>query len=232
MITFIRPCIFLVLFSFFALMFGKAMNNRKENKSESILKTAIPIYAGITVAFMLSAFPSNIQHFFMYQRNILTKIAATVIILTGLGYMGTLKWPQIKISPVVAKFRVVGYLIIGFSLGIAWTHCLTPILGLILTPISINPALVSGTLILLLVYSAGLAVPLMISALLIQKIVNLFKLDEVKLAVTINGSIITLIGAALFTNYLWVRLTQILILFSSNSLSNHLEDLLIQMVKK
>ncbi len=232
-LTFIRPCIFLIIFAFLAFALNIALSYSAKKKLSSILKAIIPLYAGISIIFILCAFPGEIQRFFMdpKTRPIITKIASVVILGFGLAFMSTLKRPGFISEKNANWLNGIGFFVLGLSLGVAWTHCLTPILGQILMPVSVNPKMAASTIILLIIYSVGLAIPFLITGLIVQKIVNTLKLDQNSGLKALSGSFLVFIGASLFSDSIWLAMTRVLVKISSDSLSNQLEVLLLQVLK-
>jgi cytochrome c-type biogenesis protein len=76
---------------------------------------------------------------------------------------------QVKDKPA----GYVGTLGVGAAFGAGWTPCIGPVLGAILTLAGTQESVWSGV-ILLTVYSAGLAIPFLISALALDFFLNTF----------------------------------------------------------
>jgi cytochrome c-type biogenesis protein len=99
-------------------------------------------------------------------------VGGVMIILFGLNLLGVLKIPGAqrdrgyKFSQRPAGH--VGSLLIGMGFGAGWTPCIGPILASILTIAAVTTSLYE-VIFLLVVYSAGLAIPFIISALAIDK---------------------------------------------------------------
>jgi len=96
-------------------------------------------------------------------------------------------------------------LLVGAAFGFGWTPCIGPILGSILTLAAIEESL-SKSVLLLTFYSLGLAIPFIISGVLIDKFL-LFSKNFKKYALTITkvgGIILLLTGIAILTGQLQV----------------------------
>ena len=95
--------------------------------------------------------------------------------------------------------------LVGAAFGFGWTPCIGPILGSILTLAAIEESISKG-IILLLFYSLGLAVPFIISGILIDKFL-LFSKKFRKNSIIITkggGFILLLTGIAILTNQLQI----------------------------
>jgi cytochrome c-type biogenesis protein len=96
-------------------------------------------------------------------------------------------------------------LLVGAAFGFGWTPCIGPILGSILTLAALEEN-IKNSMLLLSFYSLGLAIPFIISGILINKF--LFFSKSMKKYVTritkIGGIILLLTGIAILTNKLQV----------------------------
>ena len=93
--------------------------------------------------------------------------------------------------------------LIGLAFGFGWTPCIGPILGSILTLAAIEETL-GKAVILLSIYSIGLAIPFIISGVLIQKFLAFSKnfRKNVNLVSKIGGIILLVTGILILTNQL------------------------------
>ena len=96
-------------------------------------------------------------------------------------------------------------LLVGAAFGFGWTPCIGPILGSILALAAIETSLNKGIL-LLSFYSLGLAIPFIISGILINKFIFFSKnLRKYILTITkVGGGVLLLTGIAILTNQLQV----------------------------
>jgi cytochrome c-type biogenesis protein len=99
----------------------------------------------------------------------------------------------------------ISSILLGVLLGIGWTPCVGPILGTILTFL-INKGTVADGAILMFIFSVGLAIPFLITAILLaqgrqllQKIEKLTPIIRI-----ISGLFLVLIGILFITNSLEV----------------------------
>ena len=96
-------------------------------------------------------------------------------------------------------------LIVGAAFGFGWTPCIGPILGSILTLAAIEDGFDKGIL-LLSFYSLGLAIPFIISGILINKFLLFSKKLKkyISIITKIGGTILLITGIAILTNHLQV----------------------------
>lgn len=99
----------------------------------------------------------------------------------------------------------IGSFIVGIGFEAGWTPCIGPILAGILTSAASSSSLTTG-IQLLTVYSAGLAVPFFISALVLDKFLEIFQKFK-KWLPWVNrtsGIILVILGIILLTGYLTI----------------------------
>ena len=141
-------------------------------------------------------------------------IGGIMIILFGLNLLGIIKIPGAQRDRGY-KFTQrpaghVGSLLIGMGFGAGWTPCIGPILASILTIAAVTASLYEGVL-LLIVYSIGLAIPFIISALAIDKYLVTYRkiskwmpwIHRISVALLIVMGILLLLGyLTMITAYL------------------------------
>lgn len=141
-------------------------------------------------------------------------IGGVLIILFGLNLLGVLKIPGIQRDRGY-KFTQrpaghVGSLLIGMGFGAGWTPCIGPILASILTVAAVTTSIYEG-IFLLVDYSAGLAIPFIISALAIDKyLVTYRKLSKYMPWIhRISVALLLIMGVLLLTGYLTLFTTSL-----------------------
>ena len=95
--------------------------------------------------------------------------------------------------------------IVGAAFGFGWTPCIGPILGSIITLAALEENIGKG-IILLTFYSLGLAIPFIISGVLIDKFLLFSKSFKKYMSVItkVGGTILLFTGIAILTNHLQV----------------------------
>ncbi|HEY7082738.1 MAG TPA: cytochrome c biogenesis protein CcdA, partial [Nitrososphaeraceae archaeon] len=107
----------------------------------------------------------------------ISRIGGIIIVLFGLNMLGLLRIPRLERQfkfGMSKKPKHAGPLIVGITFGAGWTPCIGPILAGILTLAASSTSLATGAL-LLGAYSAGLAIPFIISAIAIDRFLVFFK---------------------------------------------------------
>jgi cytochrome c-type biogenesis protein len=130
--------------------------------------------------------------------------------LTGLFHFGVLLGEKrLKIPNKPKGF--LGTFLVGVVFAAGWTPCIGPILGSILALAAGTGGSVGQGVALLSVYSAGLGIPFLVSAMLFHGFLSAFKRFRkyIRLLEIVTGVMLMLVGTMLFFDY-YTRLTSYL----------------------
>lgn len=135
--------------------------------------------AGFTLVFsLLGLGASTLGGFLQAQRGLLTLIGALLIVLFGLKFVGLLPMPWLDRDVRMDGPRKIGGPLGGFGFGIVfgfgWTPCAGPVLASILSLAALEQSKLAGAA-MLAVYSAGLALPLLIIAAFADRAVPMLR---------------------------------------------------------
>ena len=140
-------------------------------------------------------------------RGTLDKVAGGVIIALGVFFLLTpfvsrlnREW---RPEALISRAGEGGPLIAGAAFAFAWTPCVGPTLGSILTAASVSDTVAEGG-VLLLFYSLGLAVPFVITALFFTRATSAFRWlrDRYLIVTAVSGAVLIAMGVLLFTGEL------------------------------
>ena len=183
-------------------------------KSTTFLRGCLFILGFSLVFVALGASITAIGSTFHEYSRWIEIIGGIMIIIFGLNLLGVLKIPGAQRDRGY-KFTErpaghVGSLLIGMGFGAGWTPCIGPILASILTVAAVTTSLYDGIL-LLVVYSCGLAIPFIISALAIDKyLVTYKKLNKYMPWIhRISVALLMVMGVLLLTGYLGIITTSL-----------------------
>ncbi len=212
-LSFISPCVLPLVPSYVSYITGLSLDDLSSSKDikrmhEIAIKNSILFILGFSSIFMLlGASTTYIGQFFLSNQETIRQIGGVFIIFFGLYIMGLFKFAILaRDARFHFKSRPAGYLgsyVIGIAFGAGWTPCVGPILGSILVYASTSGSVLTG-IELLGVYSLGLGLPLLLSAVGIQTFLVYFK----KTAKYMNwisrasGAFLVLVGVLIFTNSL------------------------------
>jgi len=208
-ISFLSPCVLPLIPGYISYISGQTLDEIIEDNKSVLLKT-IFFSVGFSIVFISFGITvSFIGKFLINYSNQLRIIAGLIIILFSLQLIGLI---NLKILNSEARFFTKNYrnnlifpVIVGMAFGFGWTPCIGPILGSILALAAIEENINKGIL-LLSFYSLGLAIPFIISGVLIDKFLFFFKsLRKYLSTITkVGGAILLLTGMAILTGQLQI----------------------------
>ena len=209
-ITFISPCI-LPMLPIYISYFAGAEGNQKFRA----FRNAIAFVLGFTIIFsLMGAAASTVGVFFQQHMKIINLICGIVMIVFGINLLGL--YPikvlnntyKISWNKDTKNMGIVGSFIFGSIFGIGWTPCVGPFLGSALMIASNSTKIVEGVL-MLVVYSLGLGIPFILSALLIHLLAGVFQFIKSHYSIIkgISGVLLIVIGICMATGYLNVFLS-------------------------
>ncbi|MDZ4226273.1 MAG: cytochrome c biogenesis protein CcdA [Patescibacteria group bacterium] len=164
-LMFLAPCTLPIVPGYLAFIAGK---------QGRIMSNALAFVIGFSLIFIaLGAFAGFIGAFLAPWRGALSMLAGAILIFFGLVLLGV-KIPffsgQTNFSP--PAWLQVGHpsssFLIGALFAVGWSPCIGPILGTVLLIASSSATALYGAA-LLAVFSAGLAVPFLLAALLVSE---------------------------------------------------------------
>ena len=205
LISFLSPCVLPLIPGYISYISGTTYDELLHTKVN--LSPLIFFTFGFSIIFILfGAAATFIGKLFLNYSNELRIIAGAIIIIFSLHILGFLNLKffnyekRIQFSNNNSFFAP---LLLGMAFGFGWTPCIGPILGSILVLATTEESLIRG-IILLSFYSLGLAIPFIISGLLIQKFIGVSKKlkSNMKLIVNISGYLLLVTGILILTNQL------------------------------
>src|SRR4029078_330204 len=184
-LSFVSPCVLPLIPGYLSFVSGVTLDEMRGGATAAPPARAAPRRAVIaSIAFVLGfsmvfialgASATALGAFLMERLSLLGKVAGVIIILFGLHMMGVLKigWlyaeKRVQTSRKPAGF--FGAMLVGFAFGFGWPPCIGPILAAILAVAAAQESVGQGVK-LLAVYSAGLGVPFIITALALNQFLS------------------------------------------------------------
>lgn len=171
--SFISPCLLPMVPIYISYFIGEDNKNSKK-----AIINSIGFVLGFTTIFLiLSIFASSLGNILSNNIRYIKILFGAVIILFGLNYMGLLKIGFLNKSKVknidTKDFNFLKAMLFGILFSISWTPCIGTFLSSALLLIARQQNLLKG-IVLMLVYSIGLGIPFIISAILIEKLKKVF----------------------------------------------------------
>ncbi len=210
LISFLSPCVLPLIPGYISYISGSSFDKISKKKNNLVIIKTIFFTLGFSLVFIaLGSTASLVGKFFLTNSDIFRIIAGVIIIFFSLQFLGIVNFKfmnkDIRIFTNKYKNNLAFPLLVGAAFGFGWTPCIGPILGSILTLAALEES-INKSILLLSFYSLGLAIPFIISGVLIDKFL-FFSKNFKKYILIINkagGAILLLTGIAILTGHLQI----------------------------
>ena len=202
-ITFISPCLLPMLPIYISFFAGQ----KSEGKRKTALINSIGFVTGFTIVFTtLGAFAGTIGGFLNQYRSSLNVVSGIIIIFFGLNFMEVIRIPLInkehRLKLNTGNTGFFSSVLFGVIFSIGWTPCIGTFLGSALMLAASSSESLKGIL-MLLCFSAGLGIPFITSAILIEQLKStfIFIKKHYRLINSISGGLLVVIGILMATGF-------------------------------
>ncbi|HEV2426031.1 MAG TPA: cytochrome c biogenesis protein CcdA [Terriglobia bacterium] len=173
LVSFLSPCVLPLVPGYISMLSGTSMEELRGSTDPALARkifvNSIAFVIGFAVVFMaLGASASAVGSFLLTRRTIFNIVAGVIIIIFGLHLTGLVRIPFLYRSAGLqtgqSQRGSAGAFLLGFAFAFGWTPCIGPILAGILALAATRDTLFQG-MVLLAIYSAGLAIPFLLTSL-------------------------------------------------------------------
>lgn len=177
-LSFLSPCVLPLIPSYVGFLTGMSVQEAERRRWTALLH-GLWFVAGFSLVFvLLGAAASAVGGLLREYQVWLGRLGGVLMILFGVYLLGVFR-PAFLMREwrVQLSRKPLGYFgsgIVGFTFGAAWTPCIGPILGGILTLAATQTGLATG-MMLLGVYALGLALPFLLTALALDRFLVWFQ---------------------------------------------------------
>ena len=206
LISFLSPCVLPLIPGYISYISGQSLQEILNKKEINFFPLILFCLGFSTVFVLLGASASFLGQTLLQNSEILRIVAGIVIIIFSLQLIGIINIPYLNFEKrfdAKESRNILFPYVIGGAFGFGWTPCIGPILGSILALASIEETL-TRAVILLILYSLGLAIPFVLSGYLIQRFLLFSKnfRKNINLISKIGGIILLVTGILILTNQL------------------------------
>ena len=205
LLSFLSPCVLPLIPSYVGFLTGLTLEELEVRRGTA-LAHALWFVAGFSLIFIaLGATASALGVLLLRSQVWIGRIGGVVVILFGLYLLGVLRpallMRERKVQLARKPLGYLGSAFVGVTFGAAWTPCIGPILGAILTLAAAQASVGHGAA-LLTAYSAGLALPFVVTALALDRFLAWFQRFRPYLVWVerIAGGLLILLGLLLVTD--------------------------------
>lgn len=207
-VSFLSPCVLPLIPGYISFINGTTLENLEDKKKNFIFKETLLFTLGFSVVFIsLGATATFFGSLIFKYSTFFTYFVGIVIIFFSLNMIGIL---QLRLLNQELKYHFHNQItkpymsfLVGIGFGFGWSPCIGPILGSVLALASLETTITKG-IILLSIYSIGLAIPFILSGLFITKFLIFSKKTKVHIIKIqkISGYILLVTGVLIVTGKL------------------------------
>ncbi len=206
LVSFLSPCVLPLVPGYLSTVIGVTPVDLKAGvQTRQVLKPALLFILSFSTIFVLLGLSATvIGSALNTHKEQLEKIGGVLIILMGVAFVSTpfvgllnREWHSERLIGLATRG---GPVVAGAAFAIAWTPCTSITLGAILTEAAVSNSALHGAL-LLVCYSAGLAIPFLLIAVAFEKMAT--TLDAVKrhfpVVIATGGAVMIVLGVLILT---------------------------------
>lgn len=180
-VSFLSPCVLPLVPGYVSLISGVGVEQLQAQETRlmrKVMLNSISFILGFSLVFiMLGALATGVSQILARYKSVLAQVAGVLIILFGLHLTGIFRikalYADKRLHSVKGSSTVWGAFVIGFAFAFGWTPCVGPILAGILTLAAAQDTVMKAVM-LLAIYSLGLAVPFLVTSLGIERFLKFY----------------------------------------------------------
>ena len=207
-VSFLSPCVLPLVPGYLSAVTGVSAAELESAGWRRVLGPSLLFIASFSAIFIvLGLTATGLGSFFQDNIKALTKISAALIVLMGVLFVASLFVTRLNrewhVEALLERAGKGGPVVAGAAFAIAWTPCIGPTLGAILAAAALSNSAARGAF-LLAVYSAGLAIPFLLTALAFSRMTTAFAVVKrhYQVIVAFGGVILIAMGVLIWTGEL------------------------------
>lgn len=182
-VSFLSPCVLPLVPGYISMLSGASIEELKKEASgelmRRVLRNSLAFVAGFSLVFViLGATATWVGQFLRSHQATFNIIAGIIVVIFGLHLTGLVKIPllyrEARLDTGAPRRGLGGAFLVGFAFAFGWTPCIGPILGAILALAEQRQTVFQG-MFLLAIYSAGLAIPFLLTSVGLTSFLKFYK---------------------------------------------------------
>jgi cytochrome c-type biogenesis protein len=209
LVSFLSPCVLPLVPGYLSAVTGVAAADLERANWRQVLVPSLLFIASFSAIFIaLGVTATGVGDLLRENRELLNKIAGAVIVAMGVLFVAAMFVTRLNrewhVEALLARAGSGGPVVAGAAFAIAWTPCIGPTLAAILSAAALSENAGRGAF-LLGVYSAGLAIPFLATALAFSRMTTAFDAVKRHYAVIVGagGAILIVMGVLVYTGELF-----------------------------
>jgi cytochrome c-type biogenesis protein len=213
LLSFFSPCVLPIIPAYFTLITGRSLEDLTRGYNTALRKqvifSTVSFILGFSLVFvLLGASASYLGGLIHNYRHILRIAGGLLIIVLGIHLAGIYRIPFLEFEKKIhlksTPLTLFGTFFIGMAFAAGWSPCTGPQLGAILA-IAMGKETILQGVVLLGIYSAGLALPFVLISVFIHYLLIFVKKATrlMPLFNTVAGAILIIVGGLLLADKLY-----------------------------
>jgi cytochrome c-type biogenesis protein len=209
-VSFLSPCVLPLVPGYLSAVSGVSAAELEDADWRRVLAPSLLFVASFSAIFIvLGLSATGLGSLVQEHKELLTKVSAALIVAMGVLFVLSLFVARLNrewhVEALLTRAGKGGPIVAGAAFAIAWTPCIGPTLGAILTAAALTGSAGHGAF-LLAVYSAGLAIPFLLTAIAFSRMTTAFAVVKrhYQAIVATGGVILIAMGVLIWTNELTV----------------------------
>jgi len=205
LVSFLSPCVLPLVPGYLSAVTGVSAAELEDADWRRVVGPSLIFVGSFSAIFILLGLTATgLGSFLSDNKPLLTKISGWLIIAMGVLFVASLFITRLNrewhVDALLSRAGKGGPIIAGAAFAIAWTPCIGPTLGAILSAAAASGSAGRGAF-LLAVYSAGLAIPFLATALAFSRMTTAFTVIKrhYQAIVAVGGLILIVMGILIVT---------------------------------
>ena len=199
LLSFLSPCVLPLVPSYLGFITGFTLEEMTGRRRLAMVHSLLFVIGFSLVFILLGASATALGRALNYYQEWVTRIGGVLIIFFGLYLLGVIRLgfmdQEQRLHLDRKPLGYLGSVGVGMAFGAGWTPCIGPMLGAILSLAASQSDMQRGV-VLLAWYSAGLAVPFLLTAWAVETFLDLFKKFRrvMPMVQKVGGALLLLVG--------------------------------------
>lgn len=209
LVSFLSPCVLPLVPGYLSTVTGVSAPDLENASWRQVLVPSLLFVASFSAIFIaLGITATGLGSFLQDNRQLLNRISAVLIVAMGVFLISAMFVPRLNrewhMDGLMERAGRGGPIVVGAAFAFAWTPCIGPTLAAILSAASLSGSAAHGAA-LLAVYSAGLAIPFLLTALAFTRMTGAFAVVKrhYPAIMAAGGVILIVMGVLIWTDELF-----------------------------
>jgi cytochrome c-type biogenesis protein len=208
-VSFLSPCVLPLVPGYLSAVVGVAPSELEHAGARRVLPPSLAFVASFSLIFILLGLgATSVGSALRTHHDTLDRVAAALIIAMGLFFVASAFVTRLNrewhVQRLLERAGKGGPVVAGAAFAVAWTPCVGPTLGAILSAAALTES-VGHAAVLLGFYSAGLAIPFLATALAFNRMTSAFAIVKrhFPVIIGIGGAVLIAMGVLIWTGELF-----------------------------